>query len=354
MTEETAPAEREFDSGEGAFHIFKSARDHGWGGLIYLLTVYVIVSMVLYGVLFWGLAPIFSQLPDLVTVEPDPSEVMGILSRLWVAMPLFLLLFWVFYSIMDAALLRWCYGRGARIRFGGIELRLMVIGLLWYVLGFVIWIPTTVLIGLGAGISNIWLILFGSLSVFITLGAWIWLAVKFAPAAALTVYRGHFSVFRGWSASKGFFWGLLGAFAILWVIYLALSIALSILGQALQMMVLGDAARVMTNPFPGDMTPEESAALLQTMFSGEMLVVMAVQAVLSTFVYFFFQAAMAGTNAYAVKFGAAGEAPDGPEPLSVTPPPAPSRVEAASPEQADAGPTPPGPAGAASDPGPKS
>lgn len=334
MTDTFEPGPREFDSGEGAFHLFKLAGRQGWGGLLLLLVLYVVGFGLIYALFIWGLVPLFTQMPDWTNSEPERAEIVAAFGRLWGVIPLGLLLLWAFYATIDAALLRWCFGRGAKIRFGGMELRLMLVELIIYVLMIVVWIPTFLLFSFGAAQSSFLLMIVGGLSVFLALGFMIALAVKFAPAAALTVYRGHFSFFRAWRMTKGFFWSLLGAFVIVWVIYLALTIALQIASQPLMMMAMGENADLLAASQSGQMSDEEAMRFLQAVFSADMLPFFAGATLISMMVYFAFQALLAGTNAYAVKWAGEGAAVSGvldvPAPQAEKP-----GIHAASPDRAD-------------------
>ncbi len=319
MSEIFEPGPREFDSGEGAFHIFKHAGRAGWGGPLLLLVLYVVGYALIYGLFVWGVAPFFAQMPNWANTEPEAAEVFATFGRLWAVMPVGLLLVWALYAMIDAALLRWCFGHGAKIRFGGIELRLMLVELMIYALMAVIWIPTFALFALGAAQSSFILMIIGGISVFIALGFMIALAVKFAPSAALTVHRGHFSFFRSWRMTKGFFWGLLGAFVIIYVIYLALSIAMQFASQPLMMMALGEDSGLIAASQTGQMSEEESLQFVQAMFSADMLPLYIGLTLVGLVIYFVFQAAMAGVNAYAVKWAAA-ETPEAAGALNVAAP----------------------------------
>jgi hypothetical protein len=52
-------------------------------------------------------------------------------------------------------------------------------------------------------------------------------AVRLAPAAAATIARRQFSFFHAWTVTKGRFWALFGSFLVLYLIYIAASIALA-------------------------------------------------------------------------------------------------------------------------------
>jgi hypothetical protein len=60
-------------------------------------------------------------------------------------------------------------------------------------------------------------------------------AVRFAPGAATTIARRKFSFFEAWTVTKGRFFALLGAFVLLWLIYVLFSIALTAAWFALAM-----------------------------------------------------------------------------------------------------------------------
>ena len=49
----------------------------------------------------------------------------------------------------------------------------------------------------------------------------IFLGVRFSPAAATSVARRRFSFFEAWTVTRGRFWALLGAWVLLWLIFLA-------------------------------------------------------------------------------------------------------------------------------------
>lgn len=52
--------------------------------------------------------------------------------------------------------------------------------------------------------------------------AWLYVSVRLAPAAATSVGRRRFSFFDAWKVSKGRFWPLLGAYLLLFLIFIVL------------------------------------------------------------------------------------------------------------------------------------
>src|SRR5262245_13377452 len=81
--------------------------------------------------------------------------------------------------------------------------------------------------------------------------AWLWFSVRLAPAAATSVARRRFAFFDAWKVSKGRFWGLFGAFLLIWIMYLVLCIGM---GVVLGVFV-GSMATGLVNQ--GAQTPEE-------------------------------------------------------------------------------------------------
>jgi hypothetical protein len=51
--------------------------------------------------------------------------------------------------------------------------------------------------------------------------AWIFVAVRLAPASGASIGAGHFAPLKAWSVSRGRFWALFGAFLLIFLIYLA-------------------------------------------------------------------------------------------------------------------------------------
>lgn len=72
-------------------------------------------------------------------------------------------------------------------------------------------------------------ILFIFLGVCAYLVAWLYVAVRLAPAAATSVGRGKFSFFNAWTVTSGRFWALFGAFLLLIIINIVVSLIVSTL-----------------------------------------------------------------------------------------------------------------------------
>lgn len=310
-----APPGGGFDSGAAAFHAVAHARREGWRPLITLGIVYFAAgaaALVLLGFAMWPFLDLTFDLaiqeqnnpgaaPD--SVPPGFWPAFALMMAGYIA---YLIFYLVFYAVIDAALLRWLLGRGARLRLGGAELRLTLLNLLWaLVLPVVMFAPFWALLiaAFAAGTASAaagWVV--GALCFFALLGGfavWIWLSSRLAPAAALTVRDGRLRVFGGWAATRGVFWPLLGAFFIVWAIYIGVAVGMQMLIQPFMILAGGEMFTLGASLDP-DFQPDVEQ-LLGALLSPGMLVLYAVSGLFSLVVYFAFQALLAGVNAYLLK-----------------------------------------------------
>ena len=94
----------------------------------------------------------------------------------------------------------------------------------WFGLYLGFYIASVIVIAVAAGVLGaagdmaLTGIVVGVLALVISLAA-IYFAVRLAPAAATSVAQGKFSFFKAWTVTRGRFWSLFGAFALLIVLY---------------------------------------------------------------------------------------------------------------------------------------
>lgn len=67
-------------------------------------------------------------------------------------------------------------------------------------------------------------VLIGLVGCLVWFVAWIYVAVRLAPAAATSIGAGHFAPLKAWGVSSGRFWALFGAFLLIFIIYIIASI----------------------------------------------------------------------------------------------------------------------------------
>ncbi|WP_298917526.1 hypothetical protein [uncultured Algimonas sp.] len=212
---------------------------------------YLLVTLLFGGVmalLFGGwyvdmFSAVASDDPQAVIETTQMSGSMMALIYL-VVLPLSLL----FYAVFEAAYLRRYMRRDRfRLRLGADEWRVFVVLLIW----MVAFIASTIVIAIAIALAVLFVgiamgslesetgpptafMLIGTLSyiaVFVGLGA---LAVRFSPAAALTIRDRRVRFFEAWRATKGKFWTLFGAYAA----WLALAMVAYIVVMAVFMVIL--------------------------------------------------------------------------------------------------------------------
>jgi hypothetical protein len=232
--------------------------------------------------------------------EPDRAIVFSFLGRMGLAYGAAFVGYLVTWSIVEAALLRWLYGRGMTIRFGGAELMLIVIALFWIVLPIAVFVLPWALAILAGVTESVALAILCALAFVAAIPVWVMLAVRFAPAGALTVHDGRLHVFSAWRVSRGCFWPVLGAFVIAVLVYLGAGIAVGVVQQIL--FLIGGAGAFMTMfATIGAQEPPDPGMIIDMFTSPLMIAMMVVMGVISAAVAFLFQAMFAGVNVYGVK-----------------------------------------------------
>lgn len=172
----------------------------------------------------------------------DPPAPPADLFSRWPVLALSALLGIVLFAAFEAACLRWLV-RGER---GGGLLGLTLGRETWLVLAvylawFGLFIAFCILVVafyaalrlLGEALPTLaplWILL-AALAPLALLALMIWGAVRLAPAAALTVGRNRFVFFGAWSATRSYFWPLLGAFVILWIGYIVIAMIVGAIVQ---------------------------------------------------------------------------------------------------------------------------
>jgi hypothetical protein len=207
---------------------------------------YLIASLMLGGALIAAAWPALSEIVrwyaetmGAVTRGDEPSAppvaaLLGVLP--WYG--LFSLLALALYAAYEAACLRWLV-RGERggllgLTLGGDTWRVFAVYLVWLALGVVFLV---VVVAVYAGIMaasaampalRLLLMLLAALTPLALAAVLIWFAVRLSPASAACIARRRFAFFEAWTATRGRFWEMLGAFVILWAAYLAVTTLLSV------------------------------------------------------------------------------------------------------------------------------
>ncbi|KCZ55072.1 hypothetical protein HY29_02355 [Hyphomonas beringensis] len=224
---------------------------------------------------------------------------------------------WVIWSVFQAASQR-RYVRDERfsLRFGGDELRMMVVSLLWGGLQLVFTIiPIIIFFGGMLDVVDLALSqeddprLVGRVMTTMLLGGFVWLilfiayvffATRLAPCFALTIKERRISFFDAWNVSRGRFWPILGAYLI-WAIGggMAVSVIDQILQMPIGMSVMPRLERLQTG--------EELVALVM---SASFLIPLFIYSFLRMFTAGLLMHAVAGPAAFAARHDPRGSVDD--------------------------------------------
>lgn len=168
--------------------------------------------------------------------EPSPAEVISLIlggtSPVLVWGGVVSLGSWVIWAMFEtASQRRYIFGRGFSLGFGADELRMMVVGLLWGLMGFALLLVPMLLIFGGtfaailstefagdpeAAAARIIGAVFGGMALLLLTGpVYIFFATRLSPCFGMTVKEGRIVFLGAWGASRGRFWPIFGAYVIL-------------------------------------------------------------------------------------------------------------------------------------------
>lgn len=225
-------------------------------------------------------------------------------------------LFWVMWAMFEtASQRRYIWGEGFSLRLGADELRIMVVGLLWWLLGMVIvFLPVLLIMGstfwaLFASMANPELVnspefanrmamqVFGIFGLMLLImPVYVFFATRLSPSFGLTVMSRRIRFLDAWNVSRGRFWPILGAYVIL-------AIGGGIIGQV----VTGVAQGLMMPAFMRMAnTAETGGDPAAFMFTADFLVPVGIFYFLVLFVQGILQHIVGGPAAFAARHDPAG------------------------------------------------
>jgi len=214
---------REFSFGNAMLHF---ARTDGPPGFVWKFVLSygfgLILFFVAYAMVFGGTA--FA----LMSAQGDPevavSALEGNIGIIALAYVLILPLMLLFYAVFEAAFQRrYLRSDGFKLRLGGDEWRLFVVYLIWFAFYILLYVFAIALVaGFGGGLAGVNENPAGigiglTLAVLVAMGAWIYFAVRFSPAAALTIRDRAIRFQSAWRVTRGRFWTMLGVYLLMLV-----------------------------------------------------------------------------------------------------------------------------------------
>ncbi|MFT3726902.1 MAG: hypothetical protein QM759_03665 [Terricaulis sp.] len=250
---------------------------------------------------------------------PDPSAMMPPASVMGL-FPLMFLLYFVQYVVIaawEAACLKWMI-RGETGGLFGLSLgadtwRVYFTYWLWFLLLMAVYVAFLIVVVVVFGVSAVSLGAGGQsdgqasasavgamiflpflLGLALCIGL-VFLAVRFAPAAATSIAEKRFAFFDAWKVSRGRFWPLLGAFAIFYLMFI---VGYFIAGMILGLGMMGAMFSQMSAMRTGD-APVPPNAVMHMFLSPNFLVPMAIFYLVIFAAVFTFCIALFGVNARA-------------------------------------------------------
>jgi hypothetical protein len=268
------------------------------GVLTRAAVAYLVLAIVLLGAFvainIQALGPVFSWYGEAIstaakgggaasTMQPPPA---GFFILFLSILP-FMFAFYVLTAAFEAACLRWLVrgesGGGIMgLSFGGDTWRVYLVYWIWFflymafsIIGGIV--SAIVLMGAfmsgtrGGDLSTMGPLIGTSLVVRLLLYiVFLYFAVRWAPASAISVARKQFAFFESWEVTKGRFWALLGSFLIVVLIALAIEIVLGVVVFGVAMSGAWSTI-VAAGPTP---TPEQASAIFAALFTPQNFVVL--------------------------------------------------------------------------------
>lgn len=231
-------AQPAYDFADGTFHFFKTFSRRP-GSTLGLIIWTMLLYAVLFGAIIAAFAPLFGVIFEAAANdrEPTDTEVLAAFGSAWLGMAIAILgSLGVVLMIQGAWLRLLTHGRtavGIPFRFGADELRLLGVNLcllafllLGYIVGamgfFLIIAGVSFGIGAGDAAGGAASVFGGLLFSLVILVVFVFFALRFAAAPAMTVNEGRFRLFGSFAATKGIWgWMLLSYIVIFFILFFA-------------------------------------------------------------------------------------------------------------------------------------
>lgn len=194
---------------------------------------------------------------------------MGMVGSMLLLIPLGGLLYAAFEAACLKRMIRGSAGKGLfGINFGADAWRVFGCYLCWFMVLIGAYIGVLLIVGIAAmagatAKSDAVTALAMLVSVVVAGALWLYVSVRLAPGAAVSIQRGKFSFFDAWGATRGRFWTLFGSFAFLWVVYIVVFIVLE--GVAFFLLLRPLVAAMPASGAGASATPEQMQAVWKSL-----------------------------------------------------------------------------------------
>jgi len=234
---------------------------------------------------------------------PDPDIILNAFGKILIPAIIMTMFFWAALAAGEAALHRKVllgkeYPKRP-IRFGKDELRVMLAQLGVWGLFFLVYFGFVLVMMVGAVIPvlGVILIIIAILAVFPLM---IYVPVKFAPAAALSIFKDRPHLLAARHVTKHRFWALFGAYCVVFIggYFLIYAVMLAVL-----ILVTGDPDFMFSIYGMGDSSPSDVFAAAGERLKNPLFMLVAILGVIAySLAYTFWFLSIAGIGSYAVKW----------------------------------------------------
>ncbi len=287
-------------------------RTEGAGGFLWkYLSAYIVLWLIYAAANLYVMAPMMMAYGDMMRDlsmggdgNPEALEQVMLQNAVRIGggfaalLPIALVLWAAFEAAIQRRYIR---NDGFRLRFGSDELRLIVVGIIWFLflmagyLAFAAFAGVAVMLGTATSSAGAFIglsILIGFASLFL----WVWMAIRLSPAAALTIRDRRIRFFDAWAVTRGRAWPMLGAFFLLILgYYFAVTLVYMIGG-------MGAMGMMMSNPEVMEAVANEDPEAMMAFFvSPAVLVPLILAYIVMMLMQGLFQYAWAGPAALAAK-----------------------------------------------------
>jgi hypothetical protein len=240
----------------------------------------------------WYMAVLHAVASGVTPPDPPIASLAGVLPFYALAALLGILL----YAAFEAACLRWLVrgqtGGPLGLSLGADTWRVLLTYLVWLGLAFLAFCVVGVFyfainaLGHAVPALSFLTVMIGALAPLAIIAGMIYFGVRMSPAAASSVSQQRFAFFSAWSATRGRFWELLGAFIIVFVAYFVISYVLqTIIQLPVQAQMMGLMTEMMQSGDTQALMQRMQELLLTPLVMGVLAVNVLVSTVLAMLLY---------------------------------------------------------------------